>query len=77
MLSAFRGNFCGMPATLDEIGPAGTECTRLTRVSMLPSADAHPLAIPSAKGTNAQGKGHNDAGGVDRHSRHDCTDVFA
>ena len=44
ILSAVHGDYCGMPADLEETGPTtGTECPRLTHVALLPWADAHPL----------------------------------
>jgi hypothetical protein len=49
LLSSLHGDFCGMPATIDEIGPIGTECIRPIRVALLPSADAHPLEAVVAR----------------------------
>ena len=54
ILSALRGDFCGMPARLEQTGPTSqSECLRSTRVALLPWDDAHPL--PRALGKAATG----------------------
>lgn len=48
ILSALSGDFCGMPASVEQTGPTtGTESVRLTRVALLPWADAHPFTSTS------------------------------
>lgn len=44
ILSALRGDFCGMPPRPDQTGPTSrSACLRSTAVALLPWADAHPL----------------------------------
>jgi hypothetical protein len=48
ILSALRGDFCGMPARPEQTGPTSRgECLRSTSVAVLPWADAHPLTAVS------------------------------
>jgi hypothetical protein len=51
LLSSFHGKFCGMPATADEIGPSGIECSGRVEAPLIAQTSDVAKAVADHKVT--------------------------